>query len=102
MKTKSIVIGIVLVALGAIIFNFGGMMGLNSNKAEKAATEYVTKLYGNDAKGVSCSNSDSDGDGYVSCDVNTGEKVILLECPTFNSFFNSKCKTRLIGKGMLR
>ena len=102
MNKKLIIAVAVLIALAVGLLQFGGMMGLNSHKAEKTATEYVQKLYNKEPVGVSCSNADSDDDGYVSCDVNTGEKVILLECPTFASFFNSKCKTRLIGKGILR
>jgi hypothetical protein len=97
-----IFVSIAVIIVTTLVLNLGGIMGLNSNKAEKTANEYVQKLYGTEAKGVSCSNSDSDDDGYVSCDVNTGTKVILLECPTFTSFFNTKCKTRLIGKGILR
>ena len=102
MKKTAIITGVILLIPGVLVINFGGMMGLNSSKAEEKATEYVQKLYGNEPKGVSCSNSDSDGDGYVSCDVNTGTKVILLECPTFGSFFNDKCKTRLPVKGIMR
>ena len=102
MKQTGIIAIITIIVVGILLVNFGGIMGLNSNKAEKTANEYVQKLYGKDPQGVSCSNSDSDGDGYVSCDVNTGTEVILLECPTFGSFFNNKCKTRLIGKGILR
>jgi flagellar basal body-associated protein FliL len=103
MKKKNlIVIAVLLISALILVVQFGGVMGLNSSKAEKTATEYVQKLYNKTPQGVSCSNSDSDGDGYVSCDVNTGDKVILLECPTFGSFFNTKCKTRLIGKGILR
>ncbi len=102
MKYKLIIASVSLIGLGYLGVTFGGVIGLNSYKAEKTSKDYVKKLYNKEAQGISCSNVDSDGDGYVSCDVNIGKEVILLECPTFSSFFNNKCKTRLIGKGILR
>jgi hypothetical protein len=45
----------------------------------KNAERWATGL-GYTVKGVSCSNRDSDGDGYVSCSLRADGPVFQLEC----------------------
>ena len=43
------------------------------------AREYAAQL-GMNVKGVSCAKLDTDGDGYVSCSINTGTGLVPVEC----------------------
>ncbi|KKW45620.1 MAG: hypothetical protein UY96_C0017G0021 [Parcubacteria group bacterium GW2011_GWB1_56_8] len=58
----------------------------NTSKAENLAREYATANYpGHEIVNVSCQNTDSDGDGYVSCNLSlrTPKDEILtppIEC----------------------
>ena len=51
----------------------------NPTPPEQAARSFAKDM-GVEAVGVSCAKSDSDGDGYVSCAVNTGQKILSLQC----------------------
>ena len=87
MKTKGftlielmIVISI-LGIVGAILFRACGGVNLGSAEhAQENATKYLNNM-GYEFKGVSCTGTDSDGDGYISCDVNLSDgNRLRLDC----------------------
>lgn len=70
-------------------------------KAEDEMRAYVQNLYpSKEIIGVSCTNVDTDGDGYISCvatiDTDPGEaiveKQISAQCASGILSFNSGCK----------
>lgn len=94
-----LMIGIVAVCiLGSIIVGgFAAAFNLNSSKAETDAVQFAQKMYRVKDAAASCTNADTDGDGYVSCTV-TGDdghgRLVekYLECAKVFTF-NSGCKT---------
>lgn len=97
---------IVIFVLGIICA--GGMYALrgcqsNSGTAEEEAQAYAKKL-GLEVVGVSCTDKDSDDDGYVSCSVSHKENGKLaiqpVECATKWSV-NSGCKApKMVNMGV--
>ena len=87
--------GIATVVFGGIGMSaYGSISGANASKATEAATAYSVAMFGSQPAGVMCSNSDSDSDGYVSCDVKLPDGSIeQLQCPAWGSFFNDGCKS---------
>lgn len=92
------IIGIVLVLVGWFAFR-----GCTSNEgtADEEARKYATQL-GLEVKGVSCTNQDTDHDGYVSCSISHIENgklsIMPVECATKFSM-NNGCKAQKIGVG---
>lgn len=91
---------IVGILIAVVVTGVRGCAGRGA-AAEDSMREYVGKLYpGRDIIGVSCTNVDSDGDGYISCvatiDSDNGpevvEKQIAAQCATGFLSFNSGCK----------
>jgi len=95
-----VVVGIIAV-LAIILANvFGGCVNRGS-AAEEEMREFVAKLYPNkEIIGVSCTNNDTDADGYISCvatiDTDTGpavvEKQISAQCASQLMGWNHGCK----------
>jgi len=82
---------------------YGSVSGANQAKATEAATAYSVAMFGAQPAGVMCSNSDSDSDGYVSCDVKLPDGSIeQLQCPAWGSFFNDGCKSFRLMQNMTR
>lgn len=72
----------------------------NPIKLQEQAKEFATSM-GYDVKGLSCMNTDSDNDGYVSCAVNIGmQEPLQIECASLYSIVRSGC--RLVKINMLR
>ncbi|MFA5203031.1 MAG: prepilin-type N-terminal cleavage/methylation domain-containing protein [Lentisphaeria bacterium] len=98
---------IVIVILGAIAalagnFLFRGCTS-SSAEAEEAARAYAQKL-GLKVIGVSCTDMDSDGDGYVSCSISHNENgktaIQPVECAAKLSM-NSGCKApKMVNTGI--
>lgn len=83
------------IAIPGGIHVYGSVTGKNAKDATEQATQYANVMFDDDLRGVTCSNSD--GDGYVSCDLrlkdaNGNTYVEQLQCPGF-SFFNDGCKS---------
>ena len=69
-------------------------------KLQTQAKEFATSM-GYDVKGLSCMNTDSNNDGYVSCAVNVGmQEPLQIECASMYSIIRSGC--RLVKINMLR
>jgi hypothetical protein len=69
-------------------------------KLQNQAKDFATSM-GYDVKGLSCMNTDSDNDGYVSCAVNVGmQEPLQIECASVYSIIRSGC--RLVKINMLR
>jgi prepilin-type N-terminal cleavage/methylation domain-containing protein len=92
------IIGPVLVLIGW--FTFRGCTS-NEGSAEEEARKYGMQL-GLEVKGVSCTNRDTDGDGYVSCSISHNENgklsIMPVECAV-KFGMNSGCKAQKIGVG---
>lgn len=56
--------------------------------AKPEARRWAAEM-GYTVKGVSCAGRDSDGDGYVSCSINTETEALAVEC---NYLFGDGCK----------
>jgi hypothetical protein len=63
-----------------------------TTKAKERAHTYASDM-GHKVVGLSCVGSDSDLDGYVSCDVRTNKEILNLEC-TYQAR-RTGCKTRM-------
>lgn len=65
-------------------------------QAKSYARTYATEM-GYTVVGVSCTGTDSDGDGYVSCGVRVEglSQPISLECSRGEWTFNTGCKVAL-------
>jgi len=97
-----ILVAIVIIAVVALIFaNFAGGCVNRGPQAEQEMREYIAKLYpSKEIIGVSCTDVDTDHDGYISCvatiDTDTGpevvEKQISAQCATQLLGWNSGCK----------
>ena len=62
---------------------FAACHNADSSKATAEANEFIKHIA--DATGVSCNDSDSDGDGYVSCTVFRGSKdPLAISCGAEN------------------
>lgn len=57
--------------------------------SERNAKTYAAKM-GIKYTGMNCSTTDSDGDGYVSCDLNTPTGIVSIEC----ALWGSGCKAK--------
>lgn len=73
--------------------------GANHDKAIEAARQWGKEM-GLDVKGVSCANSDSDSDGYVSCTVSSAKtdgsvQIHPVECAAAYTL-NSGCRAARI------
>ena len=74
-----------------LIFGIAGaqtcinMSGSNGKSAREHAVKYAQEL-DLDYKHVSCSEQDSDGDGYVSCTVRNATGLIAIECAGFGLY----------------
>ena len=67
-----------------------GNMGASKVEAEKQAKQWAKEM-GLEVKKISCNGSDSDGDGYVSCNFNVDGKITTYECAgAFN--LNQGCR----------
>lgn len=95
-----VVVAIVAILIAVVIGGARGCAGRGA-AAEDSMREYVGKLYpGREIIGVSCTNVDTDGDGYISCtatiDTDNGpevvERQINAECATGFLSFNSGCR----------
>lgn len=75
--------------------------GMNHKKAEKAAATWATQM-GLKVKGVSCTDNDSDDDGYVSCTVSAERpdgsiELVPIECAAALTL-NDGCKSAKVIK----
>lgn len=97
-KIKWLLILAVILAIAIFIGSTVGVNKLRSIRATSEAKSYVSKLYPGYAIGGSvCQGEDTDGDTYVSCDLNIGNntenRVINIQCPTiWKSFLGTSCK----------
>jgi prepilin-type N-terminal cleavage/methylation domain-containing protein len=86
-----VIVGIVVALAGNFLFK--GCTS-SSAEAEEAARAYAQKL-GLKVIGVSCTDQDSDGDGYVSCSISHNENgktaIQPVECAAKWSM-NNGCK----------
>ena len=86
-----VIVGVIVALAGKFLFR--GCTS-SSDEAEVAAKAYAQKL-GLEVAGVSCTDQDSDGDGYVSCSISHKENGKLsvqpVECAAKWSM-NSGCK----------
>ncbi len=99
MRTLKIVLVLaVLLAIGIFLASTIGVNKVRSMRATTESTKYVAKLYpGYTIGGSVCQGEDTDGDSYVSCDLNIGNatdnRVINIQCPTIiKSFLGTSCK----------
>lgn len=97
-----IVLSIIGIVIAGIIHGFQSCSS-QSGSAETEARNYATQL-GLSVKGVSCTDRDSDGDGYVSCSVSHVENGKLtiqpVECAIKWST-NSGCKApKMVSTGV--
>lgn len=75
------IIGILGLTLFAGTGGCGKLVSSNKAAATEAAHAYAKKLPPTDkAANVECTDQDTDGDGYCSCDVFKGESVYTLDC----------------------
>jgi len=66
--------------------------GIDGTKARKNADTFTRTALGATPKKITCQNTDSDGDGYVSCTVRDSEgELYALQCSGAFSF-NSGCR----------
>jgi prepilin-type N-terminal cleavage/methylation domain-containing protein len=91
------IIGIIgVVVIGFIFRSCSGSQGT----AESEARKYGTSL-GLEVKGVSCTNRDTDGDGYVSCSISYTDNgkisIMPVECASRWQINNSGCKAQNLG-----
>ncbi|MBR8832202.1 MAG: hypothetical protein N5P05_000737 [Chroococcopsis gigantea SAG 12.99] len=97
--------GILAIALSGALITVGksfGQLFFGRNFAETQLREYVSRVLKQDVNGVSCQPTDSDGNGYVSCDFTTTQQPNVtrtLECAAWglDGFLNRGCKSRLPG-----
>lgn len=73
--------------------------GENHDKATAGARAWAKEM-GLDVGGVSCANSDTDGDGYVSCTVSAKKpdgsvQIVPVECAAAYTF-NTGCRAARI------
>lgn len=91
--------------IGAVVigFIFHSCAGSQST-AEDEARKYGTSL-SLDVKGVSCTNRDTDGDGYVSCSISYTDNgklsIMPVECASRWTINNDGCKAQNLG-GVIR
>jgi hypothetical protein len=90
------VIGLVVLITVGIIVSTSCTRTQRQNATEEAATEYARKLFKNKEVGIACSTDDSDGDGYVSCDLMVDGKVHPIECTYSYIGRKTGCKSRLM------
>jgi hypothetical protein len=97
-KIKWLLILAIILAIAIFIGSTVGVNKLRSIRATSEAKSYVSKLYpGYTIGGSVCQGEDTDGDTYVSCDLNIGNatdnRVINIQCPTIlKSFLGTSCK----------
>ncbi len=98
-KYLFIIIIILLVAIGLYVyFIFGNQM--RASRAETKSADYASKMYADYfVIGHSCQGEDTNGDGYVTCNIRIkskesgAEKTLTLQCPTYiKSFMATNCK----------
>ena len=91
------IIGIIVVLAGGFIFN---SCSSSKGTAEDEARKYGVSL-GLEVKGVSCTNRDTDGDGYVSCSIsyidNGKISIMPVECASRWTVNNDGCKAQKLG-----
>ena len=75
---------------GAIALTGACTPGQIQEMSENNARIYAKKM-GIEYKGLNCSTTDSDSDGYVSCDLNTTNGIVRIEC----ALWGSGCKPKL-------
>jgi len=89
-----IVVAIVAI-LGGVVFGSVGSCGSSGAKANKEAQAFGREM-GLTVKGVTCMDYDTNGDGYVSCTLNTVEQGMLpIECARSWSW-NSGCRAAMV------
>jgi flagellar basal body-associated protein FliL len=97
-KIKWLFILAIILAIAIFVGSTVGVNKLRSVRATSEAKNYVAKLYpGYTIGGSVCQGEDTDGDTYVSCDLNIGNttenRVINIQCPTIiKSFLGTSCK----------
>lgn len=97
-KIKWLLIFAIVLAIAIFVGSTIGVNKLRSVRATSEAKNYVSKLYpGYTIGGSVCQGEDTDGDTYVSCDLNIGNttdnRVINIQCPTIvKSFLGTSCK----------
>lgn len=98
MSELLIIVGILAIA-AIFVGNLATRCSDNGSTAEDEARKYAKSL-GIDLKGVSCTERDSDGDGYVSCSISHNEngktEIMPVECAV-KWGMNSGCKAQKIG-----
>ena len=91
----------VLAAFMAVLLFLFSTIGINKLRSARASAQaktYVSKLFpGYIIGGSVCQGEDTDGDAYVSCDLNIGNqtdnRVINIQCPTiWKSFLGTSWK----------
>jgi hypothetical protein len=96
---------LVVVIIGGYFGSIILLKDIRSSRAETMTQKYVSNLYKEySIIGLNCQGDDTDGDGYVSCDVRiriaddkTTEMVRFLSCPTvWKSITGNTCKERQI------
>ena len=95
----TVIVGFIALVAGIFALTIGGNViatasGWHKESASKNAVNYIREMQ-MDAKGFSCGNQDTDGDGYVSCsfNMNDGSRV-NLECAGWSLVGTSGCRDK--------
>jgi hypothetical protein len=92
MKYLVITVVALLVVIGGMYVFMRGTAGMRRARGEATAhREYIDKHYPGKKVTVTCSPDDSDGDGYLSCDLTSNEDD---NCPVREEI---ECQYALIG-----
>jgi len=93
-----IIVAAIVGIVGVLAFSMVGSCAGNKTEAKAAAKQWAIDM-GLDPKGVTCVNRDTNGDGYVSCNVSYSDsrgdlQVRAVECAAgWASFNNDGCRT---------
>lgn len=78
------------------LVSFSCTRNQRKNAAKAAALEYAQELFPNKEVNATCSTDDSDGDGYISCDVVVGDNIYPIECTYSYIGRTTGCKKRVL------
>lgn len=99
MKLYQLIVGFIVVVfvaiIGMTIFSYS-TAGKRKANAQALAIAWANEMYPDKTARAICQGTDNDGDDYVSCTVNVGDKMtVSLDCYSyvFLSFGNT-CRTQ--------
>lgn len=83
-KVVSGIVGLAIIVVAVGVLGGGctcisNLTGASKKEAEVQARQWASEM-GIEVKGVKCVGMDTDGDGYVSCSVNDGTQIHMIEC----------------------